>query len=153
MRPSRGTLLLTALVLAALTACAGSQDAADDPGGDFARATERLQALEIVEDVEAMRRDDVPTDAQGQTVSPTEAVLVRVAGLPCPEQSVDCGAVLERFPSEADAQRRADFVIAFRSGTPGLGAGRIVRDGPLLLRLSDQLPRATEQALEEELTD
>lgn len=53
--------------------------------------------------------------------------------------STCCGAVIEEWPTEADAQRRADYLSRVQEGLPFLGGGRDVQVDNILLRLSEHL--------------
>lgn len=61
---------------------------------------------------------------------------------------VDCGAVIEQFPDESGARRRADYIQAIGKATPMLANEWSVVKGELLLRISGKLTPAQAKAYE-----
>jgi serine/threonine-protein kinase len=61
---------------------------------------------------------------------------------------VDCGAVIEQFPDESGARRRADYLQAIGKAAPMLANEWSVVKGDLLLRISGELTPAQAKAYE-----
>ena len=77
-------------------------------------------------------------------VAATVLVDSRAACLDGP--GVDCGAVIEQFPDQAAAQRRADYIQQVTAAMPIAGSEWSIVKGDLLLRVSGKLTPEQEKA-------
>jgi hypothetical protein len=134
--------LISAFLLVALTACGGSSDNSDGPEVDaHTRAADIQDKVDSVTKIEDLSEDTDSNDLLGRPNGYSAATVLydkRADG--CTDgPGVDCGAVVEQWPSEDAAQARADYIQGILTGSPALGSEYDFVNGGLILRVSGSL--------------
>lgn len=144
-----GTAVSAALVLVLLAGCGGSDSnstSSPKPTAQSAALVVKAQVDEVSEAI-AVNEDNDPNDLIGRPNGYTAATVLvdDRAGCDTTDTSstgnfgVDCGATIEQWPSDDDAQSRSDYIQELQHGNSILGSEYdTVRDN-LLLRVSGDL--------------
>jgi hypothetical protein len=126
-----------------------SSPASAGGSGDTAAATELPDLVQqmrtgVPEITDALIYDETtdPNDLLGRPNGYTAAASLTDsrASDPAGTGGIDLGAVLEVWPTPADAQARADYIAALQKGNTLLGSEYHHVRGNVLLRVSGQLP-------------
>ena len=141
-----------AALLLALTACGGGSSDSDSSGtadGPHDRAAAIESAVSAVTKVEDLTEDTDSNDLLGRPNGYDAATVIYDSRASCADgPGVDCGAVIERWPSEDDAKKRADHIQSILKDSPILGSEYDYVDGALILRVSGTLDPSEVQEYE-----
>lgn len=127
-----------AAVALVLAGCSGDSEATSDKA---TAAAERIEsAVESITETTEITEDNDPNDMIGRPNGYDAAVVIYDERAECADLGVDCGATVEEFASEGDAQQRSDYIQGLLDAAPLLGAEYHYLNGGLLLRVSGELP-------------
>ena len=155
--PRRKRAILPALVaLAFLTGCAssGTDTAAPTPAPITTAAARDAETIangiadaipEAVQVIVYTETSD-PNSLLGRPNGYTSAAAINDTRLEDVEPGVDLGAVVEVWPTEAEARARSDYIQQALKDAPALGTEYHHLDGPTLLRVSGHLPPTASRA-------
>lgn len=101
-------------------------------------------------EVTAITEDNDPNQLIGRPNGYTGASVLVDSRLPrCEELGADCGAMVEQWPDQAAAQKRADYIQSMLTSMPALGQEWDHVRGGLLLRVSGALKPSEADAYRE----
>lgn len=128
---------ITAAVLV-LAGCGGDDTAAS---GGAVEASERIEAaVDSVTETTEITEDNDPNDLIGRPNGYEAAVVIYDDRTECDEIGAECGATIEEFGSESDAEERSDYIQGILdAGGAMFGTEYHYLDGGLLLRVSGEL--------------
>jgi hypothetical protein len=107
-----------------------------------ARIPNVAELIEITE-------DNDPNNLIGRPNGYVAASVLVDSRLPrCAELGADCGAMIEQWPDQAAAQRRADYIQSMLKSMPMLGQEWSTVKGGLLLRVAGDLKPSEARAYE-----
>jgi hypothetical protein len=116
---------------------ATAQSVAESIRGTIPEAVELIQVTE----------DNDPNNLIGRPNGYVAASVLVDSRLPrCETPGADCGAMIEQWPDQAAAQRRADYIQAMLREMPMLGEEWNTIKGGLLLRVAGELNPSEAQA-------
>lgn len=143
-----------AALLLALTACGGGSG--DSSGGSDASAHDAAAAIQgkvgTVQKVEDLTEDTDSNELLGRPNGYKAATVIYDSRAQCDGPGVDCGAVIEQWPSESAAKKRADYIQSILKDSPILGSEYDYTDGAILLRISGNLKPSEAQEYEAAFT-
>lgn len=103
------------------------------------------EAVELIQVTE----DNDPNNLIGRPNGYVAASVLVDSRLPrCETPGADCGAMIEQWPDQAAAQRRADYIQAMLREMPMLGQEWNTVKGALLLRVAGELKPSEAKAYE-----
>lgn len=143
-------MLAVCAALVLLAGCGGgSDDSSDssDPTAQSAALVLQSQIPDITELIE-LDEDNDPNDLIGRPNGYTAATVVFDSRVSCEgdEPGVDCGATIEEWPSQEDAEKRSEYIQDLQSGSSLLGSEwHTVRDN-LLLRVTGNMDPSDAEA-------
>lgn len=139
--------------LVLIAGCGGeTNDSAEssDPTAQSAALVLQSQIPDVTELVKLDEKND-PNDLIGRPNGYTAATVIFDSRVSCEEgkPGVDCGATIEEWPSQEDAEKRSDYIQELQSGSSLLGSEwNTVHDG-LLLRVSGNMNPSDAEAYAE----
>lgn len=108
---------------------------------------------EVAEVIEVTEDND-PNNLIGRPNGYVAASVLVDSRLPrCTDLGADCGAMIEQWPDQAAAQRRADYIQAMRRDMPMLGQEWSTVKDDLLLRVNGDLKPSEASAYEAAFTE
>lgn len=137
-----------ALVL--LAGCGGSSDDSADSSNPTAESAALVLQSQIPDVAELVKldEDNDPNDLIGRPNGYTAATVIFDSRVSCEgdEPGVDCGATIEEWSSQEDAEKRSDYIQDLQSGSSFLGSEwNTVRDN-LLLRVTGNMSPSDAEA-------
>jgi hypothetical protein len=137
-----------ALVL--LASCGGGVDDSADASDPTAQSAALVLQSEIPDVTELVKldEDNDPNDLIGRPNGYTAATVMFDSRVSCEgnEPGVDCGATIEEWPSQEDAEQRSQYIQDLQSGSSLLGSEwNTIRDN-LLLRVTGNMSPSDAEA-------
>lgn len=136
-------MLAASAALVLLAGCGGSSDDSSDsvdPTAHSAALVLQSQIPDVTELVKLTEEND-PNDLIGRPNGYTAATVLVDSRVSCEgeEPGVDCGATVEEWPSQEDAEKRSDYIQDLQSGSSLLGSEWNTVRGNLLLRVTGEM--------------
>lgn len=140
---------IAALALA-LTACGGGSDDGSDSSASAHATAEAIQAkVDSVTKIEDLTEATDGNDLLGRPNGYSAATVLTDSRAGCLNgPGIDCGAVVEQWPDEDAAQKRADYIQGILENAPSLGSEYDYVSGGLLLRVSGSLSKSEAEEYE-----
>jgi hypothetical protein len=133
--------------IAAPTASAPTTSSPAQPRTAAAAAAKIKASVPSVTKLVTINENNDPNDLLGRPNGYTAAVVIYNQGGSCSgDMGVDCGATVEQWPSEADANARKDYIQSILKNAPALGTEWDIASGPILVRVSGKLKPSVEAA-------
>lgn len=132
---SRTRILGIAAVAITLAACSSST-----PNATAQDAATKVQtSVSDVTKLVTITADNDPNNLIGRPNGYTAATVLYDGRASCEKPSTDCGATIEQWPNQKDAQARADYIQGILKASPMLGSEYDYVSGNLLLRVTGKL--------------
>lgn len=136
-----------AVALIALTACGGSDEKPEAAADDVAEKIE--EGVSSIKKAVEITEDNDPNDLIGRPGGYDAATVFYDSRVECTELSVGCGATLEVYGTDEEADERADYI-----GSMGAFADQYVyTDGKLVLRVAGALKPSEAEEYEDAFAD
>lgn len=143
-------ILAACAALVLLAGCGGGSDGSADSSESTAQSAALVLLSRIPDATEVVKldEDNDPNDLIGRPNGYTAATVIFDSRVSCEgdELGVDCGATIEEWPSQEDAEKRSNYIQELQSGSGLLGSEwNTVRDN-LLLRVTGNLDPSDAEA-------
>ena len=112
---------------------------------DWAEQVKQETSTKIV----LITEDNDPNDLIGRPNGYTDAAVIYDKEASCTSLGTDCGATIEIWPSQADAQNRSNYIQGILKDTPAFGTEYHAVNGNALLRVTGKVKPSVAKGYQE----